>query len=133
MPTTVHASINNLPYTVTLLANEHQWLADEPADLGGANAGPTPTQLLLSSLGACTAITLQMYASRKAWPLEKVDIELVLNPEGKPASGTDMLRRVALHGALDGSQKARLLQIANACPIHKLLTGEVRIDSALQD
>lgn len=133
MPTTVHASINNLPYTVTLLANEHQWLADEPADLGGANAGPTPTQLLMSSLGACTAITLQMYASRKAWPLEKVDIELVLNTEGKPASGTDMLRRVTLHGALDGSQKARLLQIANACPIHKLLTGEVRIDSALQD
>lgn len=133
MPTTVHAAIDNLPYTVTLLGGEHQWLADEPADLGGANAGPTPGQLLLSSLGACTAITLKMYANRKEWPLEKVDIELILNPDGKPTSGTDIQRRLTLHGALDDDQKERLLQIANACPIHKLLSGDVRIHSALAD
>lgn len=133
MPTTVHAAIENLPYTVTLLGGEHQWLADEPADLGGANAGPTPGQLLLSSLGACTAITLKMYANRKEWPLEKVDIELILNPDGKPTSGTDIQRRLTLHGALDDDQKERLLQIANACPIHKLLSGDVRIHSALAD
>ncbi|MBE8716512.1 OsmC family protein [Cellvibrio polysaccharolyticus] len=131
MPTTVHAAIDNLPYTVTLLGGEHQWLADEPADLGGANAGPTPGQLLLSSLGACTAITLKMYANRKEWPLEKVDIELILNPDGKPTSGTDIQRRLTLHGALNDDQKERLLQIANACPIHKLLSGDVRIHSAL--
>lgn len=129
----VHASIDNLPYTVTLKGGEHQWLADEPTGLGGADAGPTPTQLLLSSLGACTAITLKMYAGRKEWPLEKVDIELTLNPDGKPASGTDIQRTLHLHGALDDSQKERLLQIANACPVHKLLTGEVRIHSALQE
>lgn len=133
MPTTVHAAIDNLPYTVTLLGGEHQWLADEPTDLGGANAGPTPGQLLLSSLGACTAITLKMYANRKEWPLEKVDIELILNPDGKPTSGTDIQRRLTLHGALDDDQKERLLQIANACPIHKLLSGDVRIHSALAD
>lgn len=133
MPTTVHAAIENLPYTVTLLGGEHQWLADEPADLGGANAGPTPGQLLLSSLGACTAITLKMYANRKEWSLEKVDIELILNPDGKPTSGTDIQRRLTLHGALDDDQKERLLQIANACPIHKLLSGDVRIHSALAD
>lgn len=133
MPTTVHAAIENLPYTVTLLGGEHQWLADEPADLGGANAGPTPGQLLLSSLGACTAITLKMYANRKEWQLEKVDIELILNPDGKPTSGTDIQRRLTLHGALDDDQKERLLQIANACPIHKLLSGDVRIHSALAD
>ena len=129
----VHASIDNLPYTVTLKGGEHQWLADEPTGLGGADAGPTPTQLLLSSLGACTAITLKMYAGRKEWPLEKVDIELTLNPDGKPASGTDIQRTLHLHGALDDSQKERLLQIANACPVHKLLAGEVRIHSALQE
>lgn len=129
----VHASIDNLPYTVTLKGGEHQWLADEPTSLGGADAGPTPTQLLLSSLGACTAITLKMYAGRKEWPLEKVDIELTLNPNGKPTSGTDIQRTLHLHGALDDSQKERLLQIANACPVHKLLTGEVRIHSALQE
>jgi putative redox protein len=129
----VHASIDNLPYTVTLKGGEHQWLADEPASLGGADAGPTPTQLLLSSLGACTAITLKMYAGRKEWPLKKVDIELTLNPNGKPASGTDIQRTLQLHGALDDSQKERLLQIANACPVHKLLAGEVKIHSALQE
>lgn len=129
----VHASIDNLPYTVTLKGGEHQWLADEPTSLGGADAGPTPTQLLLSSLGACTAITMKMYAGRKEWPLEKVDIELTLNPNGKPTSGTDIQRTLHLHGALDDSQKERLLQIANACPVHKLLTGEVRIHSALQE
>lgn len=129
----VHASIDNLPYTVTLKGGEHQWLADEPTTVGGADAGPTPTQLLLSSLGACTAITLKMYAGRKEWPLEKVDIELTLNPDGKPASGTDIKRTLHLHGALDDSQKERLLQIANACPVHKLLAGEVRIHSVLQE
>lgn len=109
----------------------HHWRADEPVTLGGGDTAPAPDQLLLSALGACTAITLKMYAARKQWPLKDVHVELWLNPDGKPASGIDIQRRVRIDGELDDNQRERLLQIANACPVHKMLTGEVRIDSAL--
>ena len=129
---TVHARIGTKPYTVELEDDlGHRWLADEPEDLGGANAGPSPERLLLAALGTCTAVTLTMYARRKQWPLAGVQVELAYNPDGKPEAGTDIRRRVALEGELDDTQRERLLQIANACPIHKALTGEVRIDTAL--
>lgn len=131
---TVTARADGAPYRVTLHDDSgHAWLADMPADQDGADTGPTPEHLLLSSLGACTAITLRMYAARKGWPLEAVDVALRFNPDGKPGAGTDLDRRIQLHGALDDTQRARLLQIANACPIHKVLTGEVRIASALAE
>jgi len=76
-------------------------------------------------------ITLQMYAARKQWPLSGVEVELQFNPDGVPAGGTDITRRISLVGGLDETQRQRLLQIANACPMHKALTGEVRIASAL--
>lgn len=129
---TVHARSGATPYTVTLGDDlAHTWLGDEPADKGGANLGPDPTRLLLSSLGACTVITLQMYAARKQWPLAGVEVELQFNPAGKPTSGTDITRRIVLQGDLDEAQRTRLLQIANACPIHNVLVGEVRIDTSL--
>ena len=129
---TVRASIGATPYTVELSDNNgHHWLADEPQDLGGANAGPAPEQLLLSALGTCTAVTLMMYARRKQWLLTQVHVELAFNPEGKPASGTDIRRSIQLVGQLDDDQRARLMQIADACPIHKVLSGDVRIASTL--
>jgi putative redox protein len=129
---TVVASSGGAPFQVNLADDlEHQWLADEPAEVGGGNAGPTPQHLLLSSLGACTAITLRMYAARKQWPLTAVKVELTFNPDGKPEAGTDIRRRIVLVGELSGEQRERLLQMANACPIHKVLSGEIRIATSL--
>jgi len=129
---TVRASTGSAPYAVDFTDDQgNRWHADEPLEEGGANTGPAPHRLLLSALGACTAITLQMYAARKQWPLQHVDVELAFNPEGTPEPGNDIPRVITLQGALDDEQRERLLQIANKCPIHKVLTGEVRIASRL--
>jgi putative redox protein len=109
----------------------HTWPADEPQEVGGGNTGPAPDRLILGGLGACTAITIKMVATRRNWPLTGVRVELQLNPDGKPESGNDIVRRVFLEGALSEEQRAQLLKIANACPMHKLLTGEVRIHTDL--
>ena len=129
---TVSATSNAAPFLVRLTNGTHQWQADEPVALGGADRGPTPHHLLLSALGACTAVTLRMYAARKSWALEAVQVELQFNPDGVPAAGgNDIRRRITVRGALIAEQRERLLQIANACPIHKVLSGEVRIATSL--
>lgn len=127
-----HAQSSSTPYRVTLTDEQgHIWHADEPVADGGADTAPTPMQIMLSALGACTAITLHMYAGRKQWPLTHVDVDLQLNPDSKPADGNQITRTITLHGALDEEQRSRLLQIANACPVHKLLEGKVEIPSTL--
>ena len=125
---TVHVAQQAAPYLVALSDDAgHHWQADEPLALGGGDTATTPDRMLLGALGACTAITLRMYATRKGWPLQDVRVDLRLNPAGKPASGADIERTLHLIGPLDDAQRARLLEIANACPVHKILSGEVRI------
>ncbi|MBC3883828.1 OsmC family protein [Undibacterium griseum] len=129
----VTASLQSIPYQVTLSDDlGHTWLADEPTELGGGNAGPSPDRLMLASLGSCTAITIQMVANRRQWPLTGIRVALQLNPDGKPETGNDIVRHIELTGDLSQEQREQLLKIANACPMHKLLSGEVRIHSDLR-
>ncbi|MFK8331081.1 OsmC family protein [Pseudomonas sp. BJa5] len=131
---TVHAELGEIPYSVNLSAGVNQWLADESKALGGHDSGPNPHQLLLSALGACTAITLSMYARRKEWPLQHIHVQLDITREDKTTPmHTEIKRVIELHGELDAAQRERLLGVANACPLHKLLSGNIVIASQLAD
>lgn len=132
-PRAVTAISGATPYVVTLTDREgHHWLADEPLGAGGGNRGPAPTELLLSSLGACTAMTMQMYATRHSWPLTGVEVGLEFNPEGAPAGGGSHIRRkITLTGDLTHEQRERLLDVAEKCPVHRILTGKIHIETSL--
>jgi putative redox protein len=106
----------------------HTLVADEPPEKEGGDAGPEPHEWLLAGLGACTSMTLKLYADRKQWPLEAVEVTV----EGDPTAEAFVFkRRIRLVGALDDEQRKRLLEIANKCPVHKTLSGVIRIQTEL--
>ncbi len=106
---------------------------DEPVDVGGSGLGPTPTQAVLAGLGACTAMTLKLYAGRKEWPLEDVKVEVSIEiPDRKAEDQTKRIHQsVTLIGPLDDTQRARLLDISGRCPVHRILEGPLAIDESL--
>jgi putative redox protein len=124
MALSVKTTSTGTPWRVDIGDGVHQWHADEPKALGGQNTAPNPAQMICGALGACTVITVQMYAARKQWPLAA--IEVVVTKEA-----AEFERRITLHGELDAEQRARLLEIANKCPTHKLLTGTIHIATQL--
>lgn len=111
----------------------HQWQVDEPVSKGGGDTAPNPMQVLLSALGACTTVTLQMYAQHKGWDVQHIQVDLVLDADGepKPGSARTIKREVHIEGAVSDEQKARLLKVAESCPVHKLLVGEITIETLL--
>ena len=108
----------------------HAIRSDEEAEKGGGDSGATPHELLLAALGSCTAMTLKVYAERKGWPLEDVNVTLSgANGEG----GFVITRRLAFTGVLDAEQRQRLLEIADKCSVHRTLMGEIAINTTAED
>ncbi len=128
-------------FTTQIKAGRHHLLADEPAAVGGKDLGPTPYGYLLAALGACTSMTLRMYAERKKWPLERARVHLehskVYSEDCATCESTsgyiDQIdREIELEGPLDEQQKARLLEIADRCPVHKTLHNEIKVKTQLR-
>ncbi len=97
-----------------------RFFVDEPAEVGGLGSGPTPYDLLAAALGACTVMTLRLYADKKGWPLESATVR-VLHRRGEPETRERFAREIVLVGDLSQEQRARLLEIANRCPVHQTL------------
>lgn len=123
----IRVQIGRDRFTTTITTAHHRLIADEPTEVGGADAGPTPFELLGSALGSCTAITVRMYADRKAWPLEGVSVHVTQDQTDR--SRHAIRQEVQLSGELNPEQRARLMDIAQRCPVHRTLLGEISIET----
>ena len=120
------ANIGRDHYRTEIIVGGHEIIADEPPALGGQGAGPAPYDLLLASLGACTAITLRMYADRKEWPLESLGVALRLHGKDERR-----IERILTIVGLDDAQKARLADVAERTPVTLTLKNGLPIDTHL--
>jgi putative redox protein len=123
-------------FSQLIVAGRHRLRADEPVAAGGDDSGPSPYELLLAALGACTSMTLRMYAAQKQWPLERVMVDLSHEKihaadceecETKDGRIDRIERTIRIEGPLEPDQRARLLEIADRCPVHRTLHSEVSI------
>ena len=139
MASVIVHSVDNLRQQID--AGPHTFFADEPADAGGDDSGPDPYELLLAALGACTSMTLLLYARRKQWPLEAAEVRLshgrdyardCADCDEKPVQIDLIERHITLRGPLDETQRAGLLEIARKCPVHRTLTGTIRVNDRLE-
>ena len=122
-------AVNEVGFETPITVNQHQLMADEPLTDGGTDKGPAPMMLLASALASCTAITTRMYAGRKQWPLQKVEVEVLVEKDG---INSRFSRVVRFTGPLDTEQQARLQDIANRCPVHRVLSAANSIETSFQ-
>jgi len=108
------------------LEGGHDLRVDEPADRGGTDTGPRPTQLLGTSLAGCIAITIEMYAGRKGWDVGQIEVDVEVGYDGPVPNSYEV--GVKLPGELDEEQRRRLLVVATKCPVHKVLAGEAHVN-----
>jgi len=130
--TTVRVS-TDAGFRAVAKARQHVWYADETVEGGGSDTGPTPPEMLLGSLGSCMAITAQMYAKRKNWPVEKIEVNLELERfnaaqypgyQGNAQFVHEIREQVIIHGdQLSDEQRARLVEIAGKCPVRRVLAN----------
>ena len=147
MKTVTVQSLPDYNYAVLVNDGRHAWVSDEPRDNEGDDLGPCPQELLLSALGSCTAITMFMYARRKQWMLQEISVHLThdrvhatdcaeCTEEERAAAGPngriELIRvDISVRGELDSEQTARLLEIADRCPVHRTLSTPPKIVSSI--
>jgi putative redox protein len=119
-------------YQMSVHAAGAAFLVDEPVALGGLGTGPNPYDLLSAALGSCTAMTVRLYADRKGWPLDRVRVN-VKHVRSSLTARDQFRREINLDGALDAEQRARLLEIANRCPVHLTLERGAEVETTLID
>ncbi len=139
-PTRVTVSTGAEGFRTEIGVRSHTLLADEPVSMGGTDSGPTPYDLLVAALGACTTMTLQLYARRKGWPLEEAVARLKHakvyatdqeKSSDRPVQLDQVERELELKGPLDDAQRKRLMEIADRCPVHRTLEGSVTVRTSL--
>jgi len=127
-------------FVQSMHSGKHTLTADEPESVGGNDAGPGPYEYLLMGLGACTSMTLRMYAEHKQRPLKRVSVRLTHKKihaqdcsdcESREGKVDEITREIRLEGDLTDAQRQRLLEIANRCPVHRTLTSEIKVRSLL--
>lgn len=126
----VKAVIGETDFITDIFSKTNSIISDEPLDNGGQDKGFNPYELLASSLASCTCATLKMYLNRKDWGVKETTVEVVLERD-KENNITRMDRKISFNGNLTEEQKQRLLTIANACPVHKILTNPIQITTTL--
>ena len=126
----VNRAVTGEGYATDAYAGGFPIRADEPEEVGGTDTGPTPNELMRAALASCTSITLRMYANRKEWPVRSIEVEVDSTSERKEGTvHTTFERRVRLVGDLDDEQRERLMEIADRCPVHRTLEGEVTFET----
>jgi uncharacterized OsmC-like protein len=127
-------------FRTEVTVDRHRLTVDEPLPVGGTDAGPSPYEMILAALGSCTAMTLRLYADRKKWPLERVVVKLrhrkvhaqdCADCEHKTAKIDTIDRVLELQGPLDEAQRAKLLEMADRCPVHQTLRSEIQVNTTL--
>ena len=128
--TSINASIGRDHYRVNITARHHSFIADEGKEQEGSDLGPNPFELLAAALGACTCATVRMYADRKGIALDGMKVTVTLSRD-EEKNTTAFKRDITLMGSLGGEDREKLLSIANRCPVHKILTNPISVETAL--